>query len=682
MPKKSVGIRSSTVCHSITGQHAAVAWRDETGMNPTDCESARRRVVIEGVSPAIDAGRFAVKRIVGDVFVVEADIFADGHTELTSRLLYRREADAEYEETAMHSLGNDRWRGEFLLGEVGQYRYTIEGWVDPFRTWRHDLVRRLEVRQDVDAELLIGASLIEQAASRAQGVAVKRLSKRARQLRSGDIDSRIAAALDEELEVLVGRVPDLRFATRYPRELSIVVDREKARFSSWYELFPRSWAREPGRHGTFRDCEAWLPYVAGMGFDVLYLPPIHPIGRVFRKGRNNAVAADEHDVGSPWAIGSADGGHTEIDPELGTLDDFRSLVTRAAKFDLEIALDLAFQCAPDHPYTRTHREWFRERPDGTIQYAENPPKKYQDIYPLNFETDNWEALWLELKRVILFWVDQGVKLFRVDNPHTKPFAFWEWVIAEVKSQDPDVLFLSEAFTRPRVMERLAKVGFSQSYTYFAWRNTRAELEQYFRELATIGDFFRPNLWPNTPDILTAFLQVGGRPAFMIRGILAATLGANYGIYGPAFELCENTPRGPGSEEYLDSEKYEIKQRDLNAPWNLGGLLSRLNRIRREQRALQSDRTLRFHPTDNPFLICYSKTSGDKSNVILTIVNLSPFHTHAGWVTLELDALGIEPARSYQVHDLLSNDVYTWHDARNYVELNPTRMPAHIFRIER
>ena len=426
------------------------------------------------------------------------------------------------------------------------------------------------------------------------------------------------------------------------------MDREKARFSTWYEVFPRSCASELGRHGTLRDCEAMLPYIASMGFDVVYLPPIHPVGHTFRKGKNNSVTAEKDDVGSPWAIGSEDGGHTAIHPQLGTLEDFRHFVSVAKSQGLEVALDIAFQCTPDHPYVREHREWFRARPDGTIQYAENPPKKYQDIYPFDFDSSQWPALWAELKAIFLFWINQGIRIFRVDNPHTKPFSFWESVITEIKNQYPDVLFLAEAFTRPAVMNRLAKLGFSQSYTYFAWRNTRQELTEYFTELTTTEarEYFRPSLWPNTPDILPEFLQTGWRAGFMIRLILAATLGASYGIYGPAFELGENAPYQHGSEEYLNSEKYEVKHRDLNAPWSLRDFIARVNSIRKSNVALHSNHNLHFHETDNPSLICYSKSTGDLSNTIIVVVNLDPFHPQAGMVNLDLPPLGLDPNHPY------------------------------------
>ncbi|MBI4902172.1 MAG: alpha-1,4-glucan--maltose-1-phosphate maltosyltransferase, partial [Acidobacteria bacterium] len=491
-------------------------------------------------------------------------------------------------------------------------------------------------------------------------------------------------ALDEDMAAIALRYPDRRLAARYHRDLLVTVDTVKARFSSWYEMFPRSTLPRQGAHGTLADCEARLPYVASMGFDVLYFPPLHPIGATFRKGRNNTPQATPDDVGSPWAIGSQEGGHKSVHPALGTIEEFERLVKKVAGYGLEIALDLAFQCSPDHPYVRQHPEWFKHRPDGSIQYAENPPKKYQDIYPLDFESENWRELWNELHSVVLFWIGKGIRIFRVDNPHTKAFPFWEWLIAQVKSRHPETIFLAEAFTRPKVMYQLAKLGFTQSYTYFTWRNTKAELIDYFTELTQTEarEFFRPNLWPNTPDILPEYLQMGGRPAFIARLVLAATLGANYGIYGPSFELCDNQARQPGSEEYLNSEKYEIKQYDIENPCSLRDLIARVNQVRHDNPALQSDERLRFHHTDNEMLLCYSKTTRDLSNVIVVMVNLDFNHTHSGWVTLDLPALGLDETHPYQVHDLIGDNRHLWTGRRNYVSLNPQVSPAHVFRVRR
>lgn len=647
-------------------------------------EDGKERVVIEGVKPEIDGGRFPIKRTVGEQVTVEADIFADGHDSLACAVKYHEEKNGEWIEVPMEPLVNDRWRGEFTVNNLGCYLYTLEAWVDPFKSWREDLAKKVDAGQDVSSELLVGASLVQEASARAVGADVRKLQEWAAALRKEepDLPHKISQALNEELARLIGKYPDKRFASTYGKELMVVVDREKARFSAWYETFPRSCSTNPREHGTFKDCERRLPYIASMGFDVLYLPPIHPIGRTHRKGKNNVVSMGPDDPGSPWAIGADEGGHKAVHPQLGTLDDFKRLVAKAAEYGIETALDIAFQCSPDHPYVKEHPEWFRRRPDGTVQYAENPPKKYQDIYPLNFETDRWSGLWQELESVIRFWIKQGIRMFRVDNPHTKPFVFWEKVINEIKRDYPEVIFLSEAFTRPKVMHRLAKLGFTQSYTYFAWRNTKSELTQYFTELTQtdVREYFRPHLWPNTPDILTEYLQSGGRAAFMTRLVLAATLGANYGICGPAFELCENRPIEAGSEEYLNSEKYEIKCWDLDRADSLKEFISRVNRIRRENRALQSDWSLRFHHVDNDQMICYSKQAENLANTILIVVNLDPHHIQAGWTELSIDALGLDSHKPYQVHDLLTDARYLWQGARNYLQLDPQIVPAHIFRI--
>ena len=581
----------------------------------------------------------------------------------------------------MTPLENDRWRGEFTVSQLGRYLYTVQGWVDPFETWSRQFAKRLQAGQDVKLELEAAARMVEATARRATGDDAARLLADAESLRQGIGGA--ASVLSGDLGELMDRHADRSLSTSYPRELEVLVDPKVARFSTWYELFPRS-AGEPGRHGTFADVERRLPYIAGMGFDVLYLPPIHPIGRSHRKGANNSVKAAPGEPGSPWAIGSEDGGHKSIHPELGTLEEFRNLVRVAHEQGLAVALDLAYQCSPDHPYTREHPEWFRHRPDGSIQYAENPPKKYEDILPFDFEGESWRELWAELLSIVHFWIDQGVTIFRVDNPHTKPFPFWEWLIGEVKKRNPEVIFLAEAFTRPKVMFRLAKAGFSQSYTYFAWRNTSWELKQYFTELtqSAISDYFRPNLWPNTPDILTEYLQTGGKPAFAARLVLAATLGASYGIYGPAFELCESRAKEPGSEEYLDSEKYQLRSWELENPDSLRGLIALVNKVRRENPALQSDSGLRFHPTENDQLLAYTKSTPDLADVVLTVVNLDPHHSQTGMVTLPLETLGLDGDRSYQAHELLSGARYLWTGPRNYVEINPFAVPAQIFRFRR
>ncbi len=659
--------------------------RKRKGIGTT--ERIPRRVVIENVRPEIDGGRFPVKRTVGEEVTVTADIHTDGHDLITAVLRYRDGAGSPWQETPLREVGNDRWTGRFLVSSIGRSFYTIEAWVDRFRSWRRDLAKKADAGQDVRVDLLVGAQLVEEAAGRAKGADREALRKATEVLRVDDVSKAqdaVERALDEGLLRRMEAYPDRRHATAYGKELAVVVDREKARFSTWYELFPRSCSTEPGKHGTLRDVVGRLPYIAGMGFDVLYLPPVHPIGHSYRKGKNNVTDPGPDDLGSPWAIGSEEGGHKAVHPALGTLDDFRHLVEKAREQGLEVALDIAFQCSPDHPYVKEHPEWFRIRPDGSVQYAENPPKKYQDIYPLDFETADWRALWEELRSVVRFWIDQGVRIFRVDNPHTKPFDFWEWLIGGLKEEFPETIFLSEAFTRPKVMYRLAKAGFTQSYTYFAWRNSKWELTEYFTELTRteVREFFRPNLWPNTPDILTEQLQFGGRASFMARLVLAATLGASYGIYGPAYELCENRPLAPGKEEYLDSEKYEIRHWEIERPDSLREFIGLVNRIRRENPCLQSDHHLVFHPVDNEQMIAYTKVTGDLSSIILTVVNLDPHHAQSGWVELPLARLGLDPAVPFQGHDLLSGARYIWHGDRLYFRLDPAEVPAHILRIRR
>ncbi|MGZ5063597.1 MAG: alpha-1,4-glucan--maltose-1-phosphate maltosyltransferase, partial [Usitatibacter sp.] len=593
-------------------------------------------------------------------------------------LRFRHQSSSVWTEIPMTALVNDRWRGRFSVTQLGRYVYTVEGWVDPFKTWNKQLAKRIEANQDVKPDLEIGARLVEAAARRAQGEDATKLAALAQALRKQGIA--MPAAQGEQLDTLMDRHADRSLATTYARELEVVVDPERARFGAWYELFPRS-AGKPGVHGTFRDVEQRLPYVSGMGFDILYLPPIHPIGRTHRKGRNNSVRAAAGDPGSPWAIGSELGGHKSVNPDLGTLEDFRRFVRVAGEHGLAVALDIAFQVAPDHPWVKEHPSWFKRRPDGSIQYAENPPKKYEDIYPIDFDTPDRKALWQALHDVVAFWAREGVEVFRVDNPHTKPFAFWEWLIAEIRREHPATIFLSEAFTRPRVMHRLAKLGFSQSYTYFTWRVTKEELTEYFTHLAQDDsrEYFRPNAWPNTPDILPYHLQHAGLAMFRLRLLLAATLAANYGIYGPAYELGENRPRDAHSEEYLDSEKYEIKRWDLDRPTSLAPFIAKVNAIRHAHEALQSDWTLAFHPTDSPHLLCYSKRAGDDR--VLVAVNLDPDNVQAGWVTLDLEALGLAGETAFTVRDELDGARYPWRGQRNFVMLDPSRAPAHVFAIE-
>ncbi len=653
-----------------------------------DVREGRARAVIDAVLPDIDGGRFALKRIVGERVDIEAHCFTDGHDKLRVTLSWQRDGSDGAGEIDMQPQANDVWLAQFTPPAAGRYRYTVTAWVDHFESWRRELERRTDPA-DIRVALQVGSALVGEAAARAAGTDAQILREWSQQLSSGaaagvEVETAVLRAwgMDAARAAIVARHCDRSLACRLTREL--VVDRKRAAFSSWYELFPRSAAAEPGQHGTFRDVESRLPYLSRMGFDVLYLPPIHPIGRVNRKGVNNTLRAAPGDVGSPWAIGSAEGGHKSILPQLGSLDDFAALVNAARALGIEIALDIALQCAPDHPYVAAHPAWFRHRPDGSVQYAENPPKKYQDIYPFDFETADWRALWSELKSIIDFWIAQGVMIFRVDNPHTKPFAFWEWLIAETKRAHPDALFLAEAFTRPKVMHRLAKLGFTQSYTYFTWRNTKRELTEYFSELAhgPGRQYYRPNVWPNTPDILHETLQTGLRPVFGARLVLAATLAANYGIYGPTYELMESSPREPGSEEYRDSEKYQLRHWPLERADSLSSLISRMNRIRRENAALQSDSGLHFCSIENDQLIAYIKADAESSNVILTIVNLDPHQAQSGWVDLDIEALRLDPGQPYQVHDLLSEQRYIWRGRRNYVMLDPRHAPAHVFMLRR
>ena len=685
----------------------------------------RKRVIVEEIKPQVDCGRYPARRIVGDRVDVSAAIFSDGHDHVLAQLLYRHQGSPGWHVTPMTALPNDIWTASFKVDQLGMWEFTIRGWVDHFDTWCDDLRKRLGAQapqrdpetstaanpdaaspaapgaavttpQDIAVALEIGAGLIEAAAKRATGTEASELREMGLSLK-WMADKRFAYyeyPLTPEMEALVAKYPDHTYAATPHEPLRLWVDRERARFSSWYELFPRSTSPNPSRHGTLRDVETLLPEIAAMGFDIVYLPPIHPIGRAFRKGPNNSTAAGPDDEGSPWAIGSAEGGHKALHPQLGTFKDFDHLVAAIHANGMELAMDIAFQCSPDHPWVKEHPEWFIHRPDGTIQYAENPPKKYQDIYPLNFESHNWRGLWDELRSVFQFWIDRGVRVFRVDNPHTKALPFWEWCITSLQKDAPDTLFLAEAFTRPHIMYSLAKGGFSQSYTYFTWRTQKAELQSYFEEITRppVSDFFTPNVWPNTPDILHASLQTGGRPAFMQRLVLATTLAASYGIYGPAYELGENVPVRQGSEEYLNSEKYQIRRWDRAASHSLAPLVTRLNHIRRANPALQSDGSLWFHHVDNPQIICYSKTTLNATsthgtpdghpNVILTVVNLDPQNEQAGWIDLDLGKLGIAYNEYFDVEDLLTGTHYEWHDRSNYVALRPDVMPAHVLRVTR
>jgi len=640
-------------------------------------------VTIENVQPLIDCGRYPIKRIVGEDLVVEADIFKDGH-DVVAAILKWRVGKRGWRQTPMVFVDNDRWRGVCTLYDEAIHEYTVEAWTDTFRSWQQEFAKKFEAGiSDLQSEALAGAAIVEAAAGRARDRADSaRLREFAEQIGHGANSEIYSMARSGELEALMATYPDRADATQYEPAPCVVVDRTAALFGAWYEFFPRSAEGRGKRGSTLRDCLPRVDDARGMGFDVIYFPPIHPIGHTKRKGRNNAITSEPGDPGVPWAIGSETGGHKAIEPALGTLQDFDWLQKEVRKRGMEIALDFAINCSPDHPYVKEHPDWFYKRPDGTIKYAENPPKKYEDIYPLNFRCENWRELWAEMMSVVLFWAEHGVRIFRVDNPHTKPVAFWEYLIGGVREKYPDAIFLSEAFTRPKMMKALARAGFNQSYTYFTWRNSKQELMEYFTELTQteMSEYFRPNLWPNTPDILPFLLQEGGRPAFMIRVLMAATLSPLYGIYS-GYELCENKPL-PGREEYLDSEKYQFKERDWNAPGNIKHWITRINKIRKENRALQMYTNLRFYRADNDAILCYGKMTPARDNIILVVVNLDPFRKQNSFVHVPIEEFGQMESNEYQVHDLLSDARYIWRGGQNYVELDPEIQPAHVFLVRR
>jgi starch synthase (maltosyl-transferring) len=654
----------------MNGEIMVARSKKTSAVLPVEPEAFPSRVIIDSVSPEIDGGRFPAKCVLGRALVVEAIILCDGHEILKADLLYRHESETIWRRSPMRALPNDRYGASLTVEHEGGYIYTVEAAIDRFAGWRDGFVKKLKAGEASEADMLTGLGLMEG----------RNTGNFADYWRDA---VQVEAFLNEPGLIQAMRAdwndPSL---VRYRHELKVAVDPVYAVFSSWYEFFPRSQWKGIAEQGNLKDAADRLPYIADLGFDIVYLPPIHPIGEVFRKGKNNSLKVEQDDVGSPWAIGGKEGGHKSIHPALGTFEDFAALVARAKTLNLEIALDIAFQCSPDHPYVREHPEWFRKRPDGTIQYAENPPKKYQDIYPFDFESVAWRALWDELLSVLQFWIEKGVRVFRIDNPHTKSFAFWEWAIAEVRKTRPDVIFLAEAFTRPHVMAWLAKIGFSQSYTYFAWRQTKAELTEYMEELTQteLKDYFRPNFWPNTPDILTEALQSGIPGLYRQRLILAATLTSNYGIYGPVFELMDGAPMVAGKEEYLNSEKYQLREWDVHQPHSMAPLIRLVNRIRRENPALQGNDGLIFHPTDNDQIIAYTKEMGN--NLVLTIVNLDRFNSQSGYVDLQIQKLGISPEGTFEVHDLLSDMKYSWRGWKNYVSLDPNAIPAHIFRVER
>jgi starch synthase (maltosyl-transferring) len=640
------------------------------------------RVWIEEIKPRIDCGRFPIKRTVGEKVRVSAYVFADGH-DLLQTVLQFRHTEGEWSELPMSPRMNDLWVAEFQVDSLGTYQYTVRAWIDHFATWQAELLKKFKAGQNVESELLEGAAMVEATARRALSPDDDWLSTMASLLRAIEPQEHVVGkATAPDITAMMHRYPERSGEAVFAPALSVIVEPQIAGFSAWYEIFPRSITKDPKKSGTFMDVLELVPDIVRMGFNVLYLPPIHPIGRTNRKGRNNSLQISADDPGSPWAIGAEEGGHKAVHPELGTIEEFENLVTGARQQGLETALDIAFQCSPDHPYVRDHPEWFKHRPDGTIKFAENPPKKYEDIYPLFFDCKEWQSLRHELKSIVLFWIDRGVRIFRVDNPHTKPLPFWAWLIAEVRSEHPEIVFLAEAFTRSRVMYGLAKVGFSQSYTYFTWRNSKYELTSYLRELVEteVGEYYRPNFFTNTPDILPEYLQFGGRGAFITRLVLAATLSSCYGIYS-GYELSENEAV-PGTEEYLNSEKFEIKPRNWKNPGNIRAFITRMNSIRKNNAALMSNRRLAFYPVDNEQLLFYGKSTEDLTNIILVAVNLDPHNVQEGWLEVPLEEFNIEENEVYQVHELLFDNRFLWQGSRNYVRLDPADGPAHIFLLRR
>ena len=644
--------------------------------------SPARRILIEEVYPELDGGRFPVKRVVGDTLAVRADILRDGHDLLAAAILYRPQGASQWCAAPMRLADNDRWVGEVPLAENTRYRYTVEAWTDAFASWRADTMKKRQAGRNLAADLLEGRQLVAAAAARAAGADRALLQRLLGDFERADAGGCTEIMLSRLLGRAVARWPERAAATRYGRELEVMVDRPLAQCGAWYEMFVRSQGRVPGRGATFEDAIARLPEIGAMGFDIVYLPPIHPIGRVNRKGRNNSVVAAPGDPGSPYAIGSAEGGHDAVHPDLGGIEGFRRFVAAARALKLEVALDFAIQCAPDHPWVSEHPQWFVFRPDGTIKYAENPPKKYQDIVNVDFYNPDREALWRALRDIVLHWIGEGVTVFRVDNPHTKPLPFWEWLIGEVQDRHPETIFLSEAFTRPKLMHALAKAGFSQSYTYFTWRVGKQELTEYGTELAqgAAKEYFRPNFFANTPDILPVHLQQGGRPAFRARLVLAATLAPSYGIYN-GFELCE-ARAVPDSEDYLDSEKYEYKVWDWDRPGHIKDDVARINRIRRDQPALRRLDTLRFYPADDDAVLFYGKAAAGGADRIFVAVNLDPFAVRTAEIQLPLAEMGIAEVETFTALELLTGSTHRWRGARQRLVLDPAVNPATIFRITR
>ncbi|MBF0386390.1 MAG: alpha-1,4-glucan--maltose-1-phosphate maltosyltransferase [Candidatus Omnitrophica bacterium] len=641
-------------------------------------KTAIRRIVIENVWPQIEAGAVAIKRVPGEEVQINADIFTDGHNDISAELLFRAKGSLTWQSVLMTPQGNDRWAGAFSAGAVDQ-EYTLRAWINPFETWQKEFAKRHAAGQDLASHILIGSKILEQLLINAQAQKIAEADTLLlKKLCAGKLTSQ--SLLEPALCDLSRRIPDMDSILDYGRTLKVQVDPLQALFSSWYEFFPRSFGK-PGHPGRLRDCLPVLKEVARMGFDVVYLPPIHPVGVTKRKGKDNAVTCQPGDPGSPWAIGNSFGGHKAVNPELGTLEDFRWFVKASKELGLAIALDVAYQCSPDHPYVTDHPEWFVKRPDGSIQYAENPPKKYEDVYPLDFNCADHLALWQELKSIIDFWISEGVKIFRIDNPHTKPFEFWQWMLAEVRNEHPEVIFLAEAFTRPKVMHKLAKAGFTQSYTYFTWRTSKDKLMQYVGQLTSgeSREVYRPNFWPNTPDILAEHLQNAPRSMFVARFVLAATLSSNYGMYGPVYELCENQPI-PGKEEYRDSEKYELRHWDWDRPGNIKDVITKVNHLRKTRTELQTTWNTRFCELENPKLISYLKSVADGKSHTLIVVNLDPLLAQTGWVKLPLYDLKVALDSRYDVVDLLNNKTYHWQGEWNEVKLDTAERPVLIFDV--
>ncbi len=642
----------------------------------------QKRVVIDRVFPQVNGGQFPIKRVVGQIVQVSADVLVDGHDLIEASILFKHEKESKWKEVRMDPTYNDEWIGAFVVHKQGFYNYKVQGWVDHALNWQHGIRRKIEDQQRVNSELLEGMTYLK-------GIGAKVSPTEKKYLKSlenlfGDensYDLAIVEAISDKLKNIFRKHPD-KFLANSSKNYPIYVDRLKAEFSTWYEFFPRSGSTKMNTHGTFKNCENLLPRVAKMGFDTLYFPPIHPIGEVNRKGKNNTTTASKDDVGSCWGIGSQHGGHIAIHPDLGTLDDFKSLIKKAKNLGIEVAMDYALQTAPDHPWVKSNPEWFKWRPDGTVQYAENPPKKYQDILPIYFETTDYKNLWNECLDVLFYWIDCGINIFRVDNPHTKPFYFWNWIITEVKKKFPDVLFLAEAFTRPKIMQQLAKNGYTQSYTYFTWRDNKHELIEYMEELTKTEqrEYMRPNFWPNTPDINPFHLQGANESKYIQRYVLAATLSSNTGIYGPVFEYMISDAL-EGNEEYLNSEKFQICHYDWSVENWLINIITKINEARKSQKALQQTKNIKFCQVENDNLMAFYKWNDDRTNEILVIISLDANNAQQGLVQLPINDLGLDPGQEVRVNDIIPNHSYTWNQEWNFIELHP-KMPFHIFEINK